>query len=90
MAARVATGIFSQREQHNGASVAQPDRLLAEGERIQLGTSFARIRHLTDEARVYTGYLFESVACLGAPVECLRPLEPDPLEQWPGPRTALA
>ena len=89
VAARSATGVWSQREQHNCEGLGQPDRLLAEGERIQLGTSFGRIRHLTDEARVYTGYLFESVACLGAPLEQLRPLEPDPLECWPGSRMAL-
>ena len=90
VAARIATGVWSERAAHNHGAGAEPDRLLAEGECIQLGSSFGRVRHVTDDEHVYTGYLFEHFACLGLPSDRIRPLEPDPFDQLPGARLALA
>lgn len=92
VAAQSATGRLTARSAHNqSASVGTcavaadcvPQRLLEEGERLQVGGCFGRVRHLTDDERIVTGYLFEHLAVLGPNPERVRPLLDDCLLPWP-------
>ncbi|MEM1433357.1 MAG: hypothetical protein AAGG11_04825 [Pseudomonadota bacterium] len=100
VATRLGIGTLAQRAMHNcaaatGAQDLLPERLFEEEERVQIGSCFASVQHVTDGERIRSGYVFEDFALFGCAPKTARllrerPFAPCPLRKALQPEVAAA
>ncbi|MEM6707465.1 MAG: hypothetical protein AAF648_01640 [Pseudomonadota bacterium] len=83
--ARLGVGRLTMRTHHkqlpNAGCYSNRLRLFDEHERVQLGTAFGRVRHLSDGVAIRTAFLFDRMAvCTTGGTPVLTPVVDDPLE----------